>query len=109
MLALPCDDLLLTLIVQARKLQLPAASFSPPFAGRGPHLYRPLFLRVVCYVRLRSFSFAQFMVVSYEVTNTSDSPLKKKNISKELSLAGLASFFLGFGTLFLLLWTGVYV
>ncbi|PRP85847.1 UPF0197 transmembrane protein [Planoprotostelium fungivorum] len=48
------------------------------------------------------FFFSLFII--YEVTHVG-----QKNLFRELSLAGLASFFLGFGTLFLLLWTGVYV
>jgi len=42
----------------------------------------------------------------YEVTSGS---IRKRNSVKEATLALLASLFLGFGTLFLLLWTGVYV
>lgn len=40
----------------------------------------------------------------YEVTTEG-----KKNLFRELTLASAASVFLGLGTLFLLLWTGVYV
>lgn len=103
------DDLLLTLcLVQARRLQRSAPCVAAPHPRRRPHLDRPLFLRLVCHVRRRT-RLRRSLEPSYEVTNTSDSPLKKKNIVRELYLAGLASFFLGFGVLFLLLWTGVYV
>jgi hypothetical protein len=46
---------------------------------------------------------------SYEVTAGPDVGVQKRNIFKELVLALLAAVFLGFGTLFLLLWSGVYV
>jgi len=48
------------------------------------------------------FFLAWFFI--YEVTTG-----RKKDVVKEGLLALLASFFLGFGTLFLLLWTGVFV
>ncbi|KAK6054139.1 hypothetical protein COOONC_08358 [Cooperia oncophora] len=32
-----------------------------------------------------------------------------RNIAKELLIAIIAAFFLGFGSLFLLLWVGIYV
>ncbi|KAK9834523.1 hypothetical protein WJX74_003611 [Apatococcus lobatus] len=48
-------------------------------------------------------STASFFV--YEVTTTKFS----RNLRRELSLSIVASLFLGFGLLFLLLWTGVYV
>ena len=32
-----------------------------------------------------------------------------RELTKELMLASAASIFMGFGTLFLLLWTGIYV
>ncbi|XP_024388280.1 uncharacterized protein [Physcomitrium patens] len=41
----------------------------------------------------------------YEVTSTKLS----RSLVHEFATGGLASVFLGFGTLFLLLWTGVYV
>ncbi|KAL6079710.1 Dolichyl-diphosphooligosaccharide-protein glycosyltransferase subunit OST5 [Balamuthia mandrillaris] len=44
---------------------------------------------------------AYFLV--YELTT------RKRNIGLELLIALLSSVFLGFGTLFVLLWTGVYV
>lgn len=75
----------------------------------------PLLPRLVRHVRppsgaalLRGPRFAYHRPSSYEVTFSADH-LRKKNIVKELGLAGMASFFLGFGTLFVLLWTGVYV
>jgi len=49
------------------------------------------------------FFFSLFII--YEVTTASG----KKNLFRELTLASAASVFLGLGTLFLLLWTGVYV
>jgi len=47
----------------------------------------------------------------YEVTTGTDGGgiKKRRNIVKELLLAFVASLFLGFGTIFLLLWTGVYI
>jgi len=45
----------------------------------------------------------------YEVTTGSEALKRRRNPYKELLLALVASVFLGFGTLFLLLWTGVYV
>lgn len=41
----------------------------------------------------------------YEVTKTRSN----RSLFTEVALAGVASVFLGLGTLFLLLWTGVYV
>eukprot|EP00898_Chlorokybus_atmophyticus_P005736 jgi/Chlat1/6163/Chrsp41S05706 len=41
----------------------------------------------------------------YEVTSSKFS----RQLSKELVTGGVASIFLGLGSLFLLLWTGVYV
>jgi len=41
----------------------------------------------------------------YGVTNTK----KARRFLKELFLAAIASCFLGFGTLFLMLWVGIYV
>lgn len=45
----------------------------------------------------------------YELTTTNETGDKKRNLFKELFIASFASLFLGFGTLFLLLWSGVYV
>ena len=50
-----------------------------------------------------------FKKYSYEVTSGPDAGVKRRNIFKELVLALGAAVFLGFGTLFLLLWSGVYV
>jgi len=47
--------------------------------------------------------------LAYELTTTNESGSKKRELFKELSLASFASLFLGFGTLFLLLSSGVYV
>ncbi|CAM6057770.1 unnamed protein product [Sphagnum tenellum] len=41
----------------------------------------------------------------YEATGTKFS----RKLSQEFATGGISSLFLGFGTLFLLLWTGVYV
>ncbi|XP_065187617.1 transmembrane protein 258-like [Sycon ciliatum] len=49
------------------------------------------------------FFMAWFFV--YEVTSTS----KTRDLSKELLVSFVASIFLGFGSLFLLLWVGIYV
>ncbi|WKY08966.1 hypothetical protein Q1695_001827 [Nippostrongylus brasiliensis] len=49
------------------------------------------------------FFMAWFLV--YEVTSTKYT----RNIVKELLIATIAAFFLGFGSLFLLLWVGIYV
>ncbi len=47
---------------------------------------------------------------SYEVTtSTTGVGSPKRNLFKELSIAGLAATFLGLGSLYLLLWTGVFV
>jgi hypothetical protein len=48
-------------------------------------------------------------VCRYELTTTNEPGNKKRNLFKELFIASFASLFLGFGTLFLLLWSGVYV
>ncbi|CAM6087978.1 unnamed protein product [Calypogeia fissa] len=48
-------------------------------------------------------STASFFI--YEVTTTKFN----RSLVREITTGGVASFFLGFGTLFLLLWTGVYV
>ena len=65
------------------------------------------------------FFTAWFFV--YEVGNYSDSNYFQKNsnqvtstkftreLTKELVISGVASLFMGFGTLFLLLWVGIYV
>ncbi|KAL6743752.1 hypothetical protein Aduo_016759 [Ancylostoma duodenale] len=49
------------------------------------------------------FFMAWFLV--YEVTSNKYT----RNIAKELLIAIIAAFFLGFGSLFLLLWVGIYV
>jgi hypothetical protein len=49
------------------------------------------------------FFMAWFFV--YEVTSTKFT----RDILKELSVAFVASIFIGFGVLFLLLWVGIYV
>jgi len=49
------------------------------------------------------FFMAWFFV--YEVTSTKFT----RDIMKELSVAFVASVFIGFGVLFLLLWVGIYV
>ncbi|KAH7730545.1 hypothetical protein AAVH_01593 [Aphelenchoides avenae] len=41
----------------------------------------------------------------FEVTSNK----KTRNLAKELFMASVASLFLGFGTVFLLLWVGIYV
>jgi len=71
-----------------------------------PSVY-PHFAIILCSVGI--FFLSWFFI--YEVTTGAESGAlkKKKNLSKELLLASFASVFLGFGTLFLLLWTGVYV
>lgn len=54
--------------------------------------------------------FARRHARSYEITTTNSATVRRtKSIAKELILAAVASGFLGFGTLFLLLWCGVYV
>jgi len=55
------------------------------------------------------FFFSWFIV--YEVTIGAEKigNKQRRNLFKELLLALVASFFLGWGTLFMLLWTGVYV
>ena len=45
----------------------------------------------------------------YEITSSAESSRRKRNLTKEISIAFPASLFLGFGSLFLLLWTNVYV
>lgn len=46
----------------------------------------------------------------YEITTTDSVGVRRnKSLVKELLLAAVASVFLGFGTLFLLLWVGLYV
>jgi len=76
---------------------------SPYYSPLNPALYPQLAI-ILCTLGL---IFASFFVV-YEVSTT-DSVTKKRNLVKELTLAGPASVFLGLGSLFLLLWTGVYV
>jgi len=49
------------------------------------------------------FFTAWFFV--YEVTSTKFT----REIMKELGISAVASLFMGFGTLFLLLWVGIYV
>jgi len=49
------------------------------------------------------FFTAWFFV--YEVTSTKFT----RELTKELVISGVASLFMGFGTLFLLLWVGIYV
>jgi hypothetical protein len=57
------------------------------------------------------YSFCFFIIFSYEITTTTSNEVgtEKKNLYKELSLALIASTLLGFGSIFLLLWTGVYI
>jgi hypothetical protein len=49
------------------------------------------------------FFTAWFLV--YEVTSTKYT----RNLAKELMVATVAAVFMGFGTLFLLLWVGIFV
>ncbi|CAB3397814.1 unnamed protein product [Caenorhabditis bovis] len=49
------------------------------------------------------FLLGLFMINQISATKFS------RNIVREVALATTASFFLGFGTLFLLLWVGIYV
>jgi len=49
------------------------------------------------------FFTAWFFV--YEVTSTKFT----REVTKELMISAVASLFMGFGTLFLLLWVGIYV
>lgn len=56
-------------------------------------------------VLLSAGAFAVILLLIYEVTTTKHS----KQLSQEVILSALASVCLGLGTLFLLLWTGVYV
>jgi hypothetical protein len=63
----------------------------------------------VCSLTVGFVFFAWFL--TYEMTTTSSIEIgaEKKNLFKELFLALTASTFLGFGSIFLLLWTGVYI
>lgn len=55
-----------------------------------------------------AFFLAWFFV--YEITTSDSATVRRsKSLVKELLLAAVASAFLGFGTLFLLLWVGLYV
>jgi hypothetical protein len=46
----------------------------------------------------------------YEITTTDSATVRRsKSLLKEILLAAVASAFLAFGTLFLLLWVGLYV
>jgi len=78
-------------------------TLSPYLSPISPIIYPQLaiFLLIV-----GIFFFSWFFI--YEVTSGTESS-RKRILTKELKLAGIASVFLGFGTLFLLLWTGVYV
>jgi hypothetical protein len=58
------------------------------------------------YVAVKNVKDLSFF--SFELTG-SDAGKKKNMLYKELLLALVASVFLGFGVLFLLLWTGVYI
>ena len=49
--------------------------------------------------------FILYIYISYEVTSTKFS----RDIFKELLVALVASIFMGFGVMFLLLWVGIYV
>ena len=46
-----------------------------------------------------------YLIFRYEVTATK----KSKDLIKELLMSLIASIFMGFGILFLLLWVGIYV
>lgn len=69
---------------------------SPISHGLFPHL--TLFLLGI------GLAFTAYFFV-YGATSTK----KTQNIFKELFIGALASFFLGFGTVFLMLWVGIYV
>ncbi|GAQ84044.1 hypothetical protein KFL_001740030 [Klebsormidium nitens] len=60
-------------------------------------------LLAVVLITLGLLFTASFFI--YEVTSSKFS----RNIVRELATGGVASVLLGFGSLFLLLWTGVYV
>ncbi|XP_024381046.1 uncharacterized protein [Physcomitrium patens] len=60
-------------------------------------------LLAVLLITIGLLVMASFFI--YEVTSTKFS----RSLGYEFATGGLASVFLGFGTLFLLLWTGVYV
>jgi len=55
------------------------------------------------------FFLAWFFVYQLTTNSAATSGRRKKSIGKELLLSFVASLFLGFGTLFLLLASGVYV
>ncbi|CAM6028008.1 unnamed protein product [Sphagnum balticum] len=66
-----------------------------------PHTLYP-FLAVLLLIVGLVLTAAFFI---YEATTSKFS----RSLSREFATGGVASLFLGFGTLFLLLWTGVYV
>jgi len=82
------------------------SSLNAYYSPINPGIYPQLAIFLCC---LGIFFFSWFFI--YEVTTASEATgsKKKRNIYKELLLALAASIFLGFGTLFLLLWTGVFV
>ena len=59
------------------------------------------------YILLKSQSIVNFLNCAnrYEVTSTKFT----RDITKELLVSLVASLFMGFGVMFLLLWVGIYV
>lgn len=75
-------------------------ALSPVSSPVPPSLYPIL---AVVFLTVGLVSSASFFV--YEVTTSKFS----RSLVREAATGGIASIFLGFGSLFLLLWTGVYV
>jgi len=84
-------------------MSLPASAI--PYFGA---VSSSLFPHLAVLLSLVGLFFLSWFFI-YEVTSGSEGTAIKKNLTKELGLALAASIFLGFGTLFLLLWTGVFV
>jgi tellurite resistance protein TehA-like permease len=80
------------------------AEFVPYHTSINPALYPTL---ATLFLVVGLLFVAYFFV--YEITSSAESSRRKRNLTKEISIAFPASLFLGFGSLFLLLWTNVYV
>lgn len=103
----------LTVVLLAIGMFFTAWFFVYPLHHQKPNKYVCFFLintqcrkqKVVFYITCSSVYVLNLIYSSYEVTSTKYT----RDVYKELLISLVASLFMGFGVLFLLLWVGIYV
>lgn len=53
--------------------------------------------------------FVAFIILSWFIIYLVNKPKEQRNLVKELIAASLGSIFAGFGTIFLIMWTGIFL